>query len=344
MITIQGDLCHSLLIKSMQQKLAFNETNDFENWKSQIRKKFIELTGIDKIEKNSCPLNVQIENEEQKEGYKQIRFVFESEKGSFVPCYLLIPDTGKEKYPVAITLQGHSSGFHNSVGILKSPTEENYQKRGNFAVQAVKNGFVALAIEQRGMGERRPNGEHQKMASMCEYEAHIALLLGRTILGERIWDVSKAIDVLERFSQCDLDKILITGNSGGGTMSSYAACFDERIKVSVPSCAFCSYEDSIMNWYHCACNFIPHVYEWFEMQDLSCLIAPRNVVFITGEQDLIFPLYGVEKGYKTVEKIFEMSGYKNNCRLVKTSKGHWWCSDIVWTEIAKETEKLGWSL
>ena len=56
-----------------------------------------------------------------------------------------------------------------------------------------------------------------------------------------------AIDALVMFPQCDTDKILITGNSGGGTMSFYAACFDERIKLSVPSCAFCSYEDSIMN-------------------------------------------------------------------------------------------------
>ena len=44
--------------------------------------------------------------------------MFESENDSFVPCYLLIPDTSKEKYPVAITLQGHTTGFHNSVGII----------------------------------------------------------------------------------------------------------------------------------------------------------------------------------------------------------------------------------
>ena len=202
---IKGELCHQLLMKQ-KPKLSFDESKDYKAWKSKIKEKFIELTGLDKIVKNACPLNIQIESEEQKDGYKQIRFVFESEKGAFVPCYLLIPDMGKEKYPVAITLQGHSSGFHNSVGIVKYEQDIEYQTRGQFAVQAVKNGFIALAIEQRGMGERRPNGEHQKMASMCEYEAHIALLLGRTILGERMWDVSKAIDALSMFPQCDLEK------------------------------------------------------------------------------------------------------------------------------------------
>ena len=265
---IKGDLCHQLLMNK-KPKLSFDENNDYSTWKNAIKEKFIELVGMDNIEKNACPLNIQIESEEEKDGYKQIRFVFESEKGAFVPCYLLIPDTGKAKYPVAITLQGHSSGFHNSVGIVKYEGDAEYQTRGQFAVQAVKNGFIALAIEQRGMGERRPRGYHQEMAQMCEYTAHIALLLGRTILGERMWDVSKAIDALAHFPQCDLDRILITGNSGGGTMSFYASCYDERIKLSVPSCAFCTYEDSIMNWYHCSCNFIPRAYEWFEMQVLS---------------------------------------------------------------------------
>lgn len=335
---IKGELCHQLLMKE-KPILSFDERKDYATWKTAIKEKFIELSGLDKIAKNACPLNVQIESEEQKDGYKQIRFVFESEKGAFVPCYLLIPDTGKEKYPVAITLQGHSSGFHNSVGIVKYDGDEEYQKRGQFAVQAVKNGFIALAIEQRGMGERRPSAKHQKYANMCEYEAHIALLLGRTILGERMWDVSKAIDALAYFPQCDLDEILITGNSGGGTMSFYAACFDERIKFSVPSCAFCTYKDSIMNWYHCSCNFIPHAFEWFEMQDLACLIAPRRLVVIAGEEDHIFPMYGVEQGYETIKRIFDAAGAKEDCRLIKTPKGHWWCEDIVWNIIKEGTVK-----
>ena len=314
MVEIKGALCHQLLTENTRPILSYDEGNGYAEWKAQVRDKFIELTGIKNIEKNACPLHLQIEREEQKDGYKQIRFVFESERGALVPCYLLIPDTGKEKYPVAITLQGHSTGYHNSIGVVKYEQDEAYQPRGQFAIQAVKNGFIALAIEQRGMGERRPSGKNLASANMCEYEAHIALLLGRTILGERMWDVSRAIDVLAQFPQCDTDKILITGNSGGGTMSYYAACYDERIKLSVPSCAFCSYKDSISSLFHCSCNFIPHAYEWFEMQDLSCLIAPRRLAVVAGREDPIFLIDGVEEGYKTVEKVYEAEGVFDRCR------------------------------
>ncbi len=331
---IKGDLCHQLLTQKITPALTYKEGVSYGAWRNEVKEKLMELSGINNIKKNACPLNVEIESEVQKDGYKQIRFVFESEVGALVPCYLLVPDGEKKKYPVAITLQGHSSGFHNSIGEPKEGENPDYALgRGGFAVQAVKRGYVALAIEQRGMGESRPNAKHQASANMCEYTAHIALLLGRTIIGERMWDVSKAIDALATFDCVDLDDITLTGNSGGGTATYYAACLDERIKVAAPSCAFCSYETSIMNWFHCSCNFIPHAYEWFEMQDLACLIAPRKLIVIAGKEDAIFPIHGVEKGYETVKAVYAEAGVPDKCKLVETPKGHWWCEDLVWDNI-----------
>ncbi len=336
MTVIKGDLCHNILKYKTDPNLTFDENRDLNKWKADVKSKFTELFGLDNIAKNICPLKFKIEKEVEKEGYKQIRFTFESEYGAVVPCYLLIPNSGKEKYPVAITLQGHSTGFHNSIGEPKDDRCAEYALgRGAFAVQAVRNGYAALAIEQRGMGETRPSGEMYDDANMCEYTAHIALLLGRTILGERIWDVSRAIDALSNFDCLDLEDITITGNSGGGTTSFYAACYDERIKLSAPSCAFCNYETSIMNWFHCSCNFVPHAYEWFEMQDLACLIAPRKLLVIAGEEDYIFPIDGVRGGFETVKKIYARAGAPENCKMVTTPKGHFWCEDIVWSEIEK---------
>ena len=47
-----GTLCHDLLAEKMQPKLSFNEKDDFNQWESNIREKFIELLGLDEIEKN----------------------------------------------------------------------------------------------------------------------------------------------------------------------------------------------------------------------------------------------------------------------------------------------------
>ncbi len=338
-----GEPCHDLLVKKIGQSLAFDPTRDYETWKREIRNKLYELTGLYEIEQNAAPdPDFLIEFEEKKEGYTKIRFSFASEVGTRVPCYLLIPDTGKEKYPVAITLQGHSTGFHNSVGEIKFEKDVDYQPRGQFGLQAVENGYISLCIEQRGMGERRPTAPSRKN-SYCTYTAMTALLLGRTILGERMFDVHKAIDLLGRFDACDTDKIFITGNSGGGTMTYYATCYDERIKFCAPSCAFCPYETSILDIYHCTCNYIPNAYRYFEMQDLACLIAPRPIAVIAGKEDAIFPIEGVRKGYKTLSDIYAVAGAPEACRLVETPKNHWWCVDIVWETINAEAKKLGWN-
>ncbi|MBQ8658237.1 MAG: acetylxylan esterase [Clostridia bacterium] len=339
---IKGDLCHEQLVKRMKQALAFDENRNYNEWKATVKEKLIELLGMREIQKNACPLNMEIESEEQKDGYKQIRFTFESEKDCFVPCYLLIPDTGKEKYPVAIVLQGHyNGGVYGSLGEIRNEHDKSYQPRGAFAVQAVKQGYIALAIEQRAMGERKTR-HHPFDPFGCTHSTMMAFELGRTTIGERVWDAQRAIDLLFNFPQADTEKIAVTGNSGGGTASYYIACLEERVKLAVPSCAFCSYETSILRMHHCPCNYVPSIYKWFEMQDLACLIAPRKLAIVAGKEDGIFPMSGVKTGFETVQKIYAKENAAENCRLVETPKGHWWCEDIVWDTIKEESEKLGW--
>lgn len=337
---INADVCHEMLWTKMQPKLSFQADKNYEEWKSALKEKFIQLTGLKQIAENECPLNVQIEWEEDKQSYRLIRFTFDSEAGETVPCYLCIPKTGKKKYPVAITLQGHTTGFHNSIGVAKYERDE--LPHNAFALQAVERGFIALAIEQRGMGERKPTRGNRHNLEQCRYASWVAIQLGRTILGERMWDVHKAIDALGCFDECDLEKIFITGCSGGGTMSYYAACFDERIKFSVPSCSFCPYKESILDILHCHCNYIPSAYQWFDMPDLACLIAPRPLIVVTGQKDDIFPLEGVRRGFETVKKIYERSGAKENCRLIETPLGHRWGEEIEWDAIDETCQKLGW--
>ena len=116
---INGDLCHEILASKAEYKLAFGGNEDYLPWREKVREKFKELFGLNSIAQNSCPLNVEIEEITEYEEFRQIRFTFESEVGSVIPCYLLIPVGNKKKYPVAIALQGHITGFHNSIGVAK---------------------------------------------------------------------------------------------------------------------------------------------------------------------------------------------------------------------------------
>ena len=296
---IDNDIIHENLFQDTPI-LAYNEKNDYADWKAMVKQKYIELLGLDVIAKNACDIKVEIEEEIQTEEYTRYRYVFESEKGCYVPCYLLIPREKKEKYPVCICLQGHTTGFHISIGEGKHDVDPPYLETSTFALDAVKNGYAALAIEQRGMGERTTLQQKRgpSLQCGCYFTAMTALLLGRTLIGERVWDVSKAIDSLDYFKdKLDLEDIMLLGTSGGGTATYYSACYDERIKIAVPTCALCTYKDSIGDMWHCSCNYIPKMAQYFDMGELSTLIAPRKLLVCAGEIDPIFPLKGTEEVY-----------------------------------------------
>lgn len=341
-----GDYNIDNLRDSTKQALAFDKNADYAEWKKKVSDKFYELCCFEEFEKNSCPLNFKIVEQLDKGDYTETKFTIESEKGVTIPCYILIPKGGKKKYPVAITMQGHADGCHLSVGRFNNEKDEEYVKtRGDFAIQAVRKGFVALAVEQRGMGETKPWGDGYRGgvgALMCSYSAQIMFMLGKTLVGARCYDVSRAIDALVNFPECDMDKILITGNSGGGTTSYYAPCYDKRIKVSVPSCAVATYKLSILNQYHCTCNYIPNAYKFFEMSDVSCMLDGRELIVVAGFEDNIFPIESARECFAQIQEVYKKENALNKCQLVETPKGHYWCKDIVWDAILNNAEVKTW--
>ena len=339
---IDNDIIHDQLI-DLKPKLAFDENANYLEWKKKIKQKYIELLGLDNIAQNACEIKVEIEETVEFDEYTRYRYTFESEKGCIVPCYLLIPKTGKEKYPVCVCLQGHTTGFHVSIGKKIYEEDEQTIPTNSYALEAVKNGYVTLCVEQRGMGERTTLRAERGRALTCGcyFTSRTALILGRTILGERVWDVSKAIDSLSYFGdKLDLNDITVMGHSGGGTATYYSACFDERIKIAIPSCSVCSFKESIAMLWHCTCNYVPHSAEYFDMGELACLIAPRKLMVCNGEKDEIFLIDGTKKVYEVIEKIYKKEDAQQNCKLVVyPNTPHRFVKEIVFPTL-KEFRKV----
>lgn len=197
-------------------------------------------------------------------------------------------------------------------------------------MRAVKEGRAALVIEQRNFGECSAKG----YGTSCTEAGKIAILMGRTIIGERVWDSMRILDaVLENFENIDDSDIVCTGNSGGGTATYYLACFDERITAAAPSCSICTYEASIAAMPHCLCNHIPYIRKYFEMSDLACLIAPRKLVISAGENDRIFPIGATKQNFEEIKRIYKAVGAEENCALVVGPVGHFYYADLIWNKL-----------
>lgn len=312
--------------------MRYNGEDSYLEWQKKARQKLGELLGMSTFQR--CENLFEIVAIKECDGYTRIDFEFQSEERYFVPCNLLIPAGAVKALPGVICLQGHSTGKHISIGepIFKGDIESIVGGR-DFAIRAVKEGCCAIAMDQRYMGK---TGQIEDGSPAClgwsRNESMATLLLGRTAIGERVWDVIRLIDVIYEnlIEYIDIEKITCMGNSGGGTASFYASCIDERIRFSVPSCAVCTYEASIMAMNHCPCNFIPGIRNYFNMGDLGGLIAPRPLIVVCGVKDEIFPLAGVEETFSVIQDGYRQLGKEESCYLVKGSGGHQFYPDGVW--------------
>lgn len=301
---------------------------NYEAWKKEARKKLSLLLGMDKFTKVAP--ETEIEYTEKIDGGVKIRFSFQSESGYRVPGYLLLPD-GIEKPPVIICLQGHSTGMHISIAEPKYEGDEQTISGGDrdFCVRAIKEGFAAIALEQRNFGEM---GQ-----TRCHEPSMTNLLMGRTTVGERVWDISRLIDVIEtEFSdKVDAECISLMGNSGGGTATAYTAALEDRIVLAMPSCAMCTYKDSIGAMHHCACNYVPNIANVFDMGDLMAMACPKYFIQVSGKEDNIFPLFAARKVFEDGKCAYSDNGIADRVALVEGDGGHRFYADPAWPIVHK---------
>lgn len=326
---------NQVLFRNIYPSMAY-DGSDLSVWQSAARKKLAELLGLDRFCK--VPAQLQIEYTKKAENATEIRFTFQSEADYRVPCHLLLPD-GIENPPVMICLQGHSKGMHISLGRPIYAGDEETISGGDrdFCVRAIREGFAAVALEQRNFGEC---GGTEK-GPQCLESTMTALLMGRTTVGERVWDVMRLMDVLEDYfaQKVDIHRICCMGNSGGGTTTAYAAALENRLKLAMPSCAMCTYRDSIAAMRHCSCNYVPHIAEFFDMSDLMAMAYPKYYVQVNGTEDPIFPLSGAKEVFENGHRAYSAMGAADRCAHVIGDGAHRFFADASWPIVHQFVDK-----
>ena len=321
------DTLHHAISGVYPKPYSFDPSKDLDEQRKAIREKYIELLKMPKKD-FTAKATIEWESDED-ERFHEIRFLVESEPDFFVPCHMFIPKTRKEgeKLPAVICLQGHSTGMHISMARAIYDGDEGDIKGGDrdFAIQAVKRGYIAVCMEQRGLGELKSS----QVGALCHHYTMMSFMRGRTTQGERIHDVICLVDALEGFEAVDMERIGLMGNSGGGTTTYHAAALEPRIKVAMPSCSFNMYEDSILAMRHCVCNYVPDLILHFEQPDLAMLIAPRPLVIVNGQKDGIFPIETAKKAFGIVKSIYEKAG-ADCCYHVIGPEGHRFYADLAW--------------
>lgn len=323
MTTNQPQVLHEALLR--QTPRFRYQGGDIAQWQAKARERLAMRLSLEDMP--ACEPELDVEYERDEPEFHEYRFTFQTEPGYRTAAHLLVPHSA-ERPPVMICVQGHSTGMHISMGRPKSEEDaESILGDRDYALQAVREGYAALVLEQRAFGEC---GGTEK-GPACNLAGSTALILGRSLIGERVLDVMRAIDLLEcGVFPVDSTNVSITGNSGGGTTCIYAAAMDVRIKACMPSCSFCGYLPSIGVQQHCLCNYVPGIARDFDMGDLAAMAAPRVFVAITGKLDGSFPVHSAQEQLEIARAVYRELGCENRCRLEIGQQGHRYYAALAW--------------
>ena len=311
-----------------------------QQWQTKLRRKLRQLVGDMPTER--CPLRPRrIWQREHPLGTIE-KIVLTSEPRSDVLAYVCLPRDVEPPYTFMVCLQGHSTGMHNSIAVKLEDENKPLKVEGDrdFALGCLSRGIAAICIEQRSFGYRCEQKQEQVSTHGCHDATMHALMLGRTLAGERVYDVDRAIDYLASRGDADMKSIGVMGNSGGNTISLFSAALLPRLAFAMPSCYFCTFRDSVMSIFHCADNYIPGLLKYAEMADVMGLFAPKPVVIVAGKEDEIFPIGATRRAFRDLQRIYKACGAGSNCHLVVGAGGHRFYADDAWPVMMKEIKKL----
>src|SRR4029079_10321804 len=93
----------------------------------------------------------------------------------------------------------------------------------------------AVPIEPMAFGCRRDAITARKGlgSSACQPAAGGALLVGQTMLGWRVWDVTRTVDYIATRAELDSSRVGCMGISGGGTVTTFSTALDQRIRAAL---------------------------------------------------------------------------------------------------------------
>src|SRR5690606_22172178 len=123
----------------------------------------------------------------------------------------------------------------------------------SFAQGLARQGYVCLIFDPISQGERLQYlGDEGKSTVGPGVSEHLKagnqqLLVGEFLGTWRAWDGIRALDYLLTRDEVDPDRVGITGNSGGGTMTTWLCGLEPRWSMAAPSCFVTSFRRNLEN-------------------------------------------------------------------------------------------------
>jgi dienelactone hydrolase len=274
------------------------DLGDFRRWQRRTRHGLKRLLTLHQREET--PLQLRREVVSETRDYARERVSYDTQPGVRVPAWLFVPKRVDLPAPAVLCPPGHGGGMNQVVD--ESP---GIYKR--YPLGLVRRGFVVLVPEHLGFGERAGKPGDDRRANH-PYLYHALNLLGESQQGIMVWDLMRALDVLQCLPEVTSKRIGCYGLSLGGETTLLLAAVDRRVRVACISGFLCSYKSSFLAESHCGCGYSFALGRYLEHVDLATLIAPRPLCIESATKDPIFPVDEAKKTFRQLRRLYRLCG------------------------------------
>ena len=288
-------------------RAALKTKADAEKYVQTVRAKIHESFGPFP---ERTPLNARVTGVVERDAYKIEKVIFESRPGFLVTANLYLPKGHDGPLPGVVGTCGHSTN---------GKCEKAYQ---SFAQGLARLGYVVLIYDPISQGERlqyvgenlksliRPGvGEHLQ-------EGNQQFLVGEFLGTWRAWDGMRALDYLLERDEVDPKQLGVTGNSGGGTMTTWLCGVEHRWTMGAPSCFVTTFRRNMENELPADTEQCPPkaLALGLDHSDWLAALAPQPVIILAKERDY-FDARGSEEAYARLKHLYRLLGAEDNVGL-----------------------------
>jgi dienelactone hydrolase len=259
------------------------------------------------------PLNAKVAGTIERDGYRIERVSYESRPGHRVTANLYVPD-GDGPFPGVLVSCGHSANGKAMAA---------YQAA---CIRMVREGLVVLIFDPISQGERHQVLDLSPHGTTEHTLLHIgAVLVGLNTGNYRTWDAIRSLDYLAERPEVDARRLGMTGNSGGGTMTTWVMAIDDRVAVAAPSC-FITTQQAVFEQLGPSDGeqqFPRQGLYGIERADFLMMRVPKPTKILAAERDY-FPIAGARQVYDETKRFFAVYGHADRVAMFSYDDGHGW--------------------
>lgn len=305
--------------------------------------------------------------EEQREGYKAQKIVFNINKWERVLAYLLVPDTKAPDRPAILLLHDH--GAHFTIGKEKmvrpfgvdsltlADADEWVRKCYDGVYvgdELAKRGYVVLSTDALFWGDRTPSpmpydpSERNRLL----YDRQQALASNMMQMGTSwgawiTWDDIRSAAFLAHLPMVNPERVGCLGFSMGSYRSWMLAALSDDIKASASICwmndteHLMTVENNQNKGGSAYSMLIPGIRNVADYPQVASLAAPKPSLFFNGMKDKLFPVEGVKASYEVMRKVWAEKGAADKLTTKLWDEKHYFNKEMQQEVILFFEKELG---